>query len=63
MRMQFGIISGCFKDCVMNFRDDKLSDKEKSCLGSCAMREIQSMQQMAATQSTIMSRGGAGSGP
>ena len=57
MKMQFSMIQSCFKDCVQDFRSGELSQGEKSCLGNCAIREIQTFQQMAATQQTMMSRG------
>ena len=63
MRMQFAMIQGCFKDCVQGFRDSQLSSNEKSCLQNCAIREIQTFQQMAQTQQTMMSRPGMGGGP
>lgn len=42
MKMQFGMIRGCFTDCVQSFSNDALTANEKSCLQNCAKREIAS---------------------
>ena len=63
MKMQFAMIKNCFTDCVSSFRDEALSAKEKTCLGNCAIREINSFQQMGAMQEKMMSRSGMGGGP
>ena len=63
MQMQFGMIKNCFTDCVVSFREDRLTAKEQTCLQGCAKREIGSFQSMAGIQSQIMQRQGMGGGP
>ena len=63
MKMQFKMIQGCFTDCVSSFREDALTTREKTCLGNCAMREINSFQAMAAIQQKMMQGQGMQGGP
>ena len=50
MKMQFAMIKNCFTDCVISFREQGLTQKEKTCLQNCAIRDIGSFQQMGAIQ-------------
>ena len=63
MKMQFSMIESCFRDCVMNFRDDTLSANEQSCLRSCAVREASTFVEMNNMQQKIMAKNGMGGGP
>lgn len=50
MKMQFALFNNCFKDCVLDFKSDALSQKEQTCIGNCAIREMQGASQMQAVQ-------------
>ena len=44
MKMQFGMVTSCFGDCVQSFAAPQLSANEKACLTNCGARGMQSMQ-------------------
>lgn len=58
MKMQFALFNNCFKDCVLGFREDSLTQKEQTCIGNCATRELQGAQQMQAVQERMQAKNG-----
>ena len=56
MKMQFALFNNCFKDCVLDFKSDALSQKEQTCIGNCAIREMQGASQMQAVQGKMQAK-------
>ena len=38
MKLQSSVIESCFKDCVNGFREEQLTNGEKSCIQNCGKR-------------------------
>mmetsp|Transcript_17381 Transcript_17381/g.19493 ORF Transcript_17381/g.19493 Transcript_17381/m.19493 type:complete len:80 (-) Transcript_17381:50-289(-) len=60
--MVFGVISNCFDDCVNDFRDNQLSEGEKTCLSNCAGRSAGTQELIMQVQNEMQGSMGNGSG-
>ena len=45
-KMMQTVMSGCFNDCVTDFRSQDMSANEKQCLNNCASRSTKTIQLM-----------------
>ena len=61
--MVFGIISGCFDDCVTDFKSQDLTSSEQTCLSNCAARHAGTQELIMQIQNEMSQQmGGNGSG-
>jgi Tim10/DDP family zinc finger len=60
IKMTMSINKQCFLECVSNFKDDKLSQQEGSCIEMCAKRQSGAFQAMNDIQGQLQSRGAGG---
>ena len=60
--MVFGVISGCFTDCVNDFKSNELTDSEKTCLGNCAARNAGIQELIMQVQTEMQGQMGGGGG-
>ena len=60
--MVFGVISGCFEDCVTDFRSNAMSEGEKTCLSNCAARHAGIQELIVQAQNELQGGMGGGSG-
>ena len=59
IKMTMSINKQCFSECVSNFKDDKLSSSESTCIESCAKRQSGAFQAMNDISQQLQSKGGA----
>ena len=61
MKIQSSVIETCFKDCVNGFREDQLTNAEKTCVVNCGKRYMGAFQVFGEVQQSMMNqRGGMG---
>ena len=60
IKLTMSINKQCFSECVSSFSEDKLSQKESTCIGSCAKRQSGAFAAMNDIGQQLQTKGGAG---
>ena len=60
MKLQNDLMEKCFVECVNSYREEALTNNEKSCVGNCARRYLATFQQFAEIQQQMAQQQGQG---